>query len=205
MLDDMAEDPADPDRILNLQSLQGLITMVNKYPGKGFFKKLRSGRPTKAVRQFVSTYSNPRTTWDDLKFLRELTKLPILLKGILHPDDALKSLDAGMDGIYVSNHGGRQVDGSIASLDALPEIVEVVKNKVPIIFDSGVRGGADAFKAIALGATAVCIGRPYAYGLAIAGQEGVHAVIGNFMADLALTMGLAGCRRADEITSECIA
>jgi len=190
---------------LNLQSLQGLITMVNKYPGKGFFKKLRSGRPTKAVRQFVSTYSNPRTTWDDLKFLRELTKLPILLKGILHPDDALKSLDAGMDGIYVSNHGGRQVDGSIASLDALPEIVEVVKNKVPIIFDSGVRGGADAFKAIALGATAVCIGRPYAYGLAIAGQEGVHAVIGNFMADLALTMGLAGCRRVDEITSECTA
>lgn len=205
MLDEMEEEPADPDRILNLQSLQGLVTMVNKYPGKGFFKKLMSGRPTKAVRKFVSTYSNPRTTWDDLKFLRELTKLPILLKGILHPEDALKSLDAGMDGIYVSNHGGRQVDGSIASLDALPEIVRVVQNKVPIIIDSGVRGGADAFKAIALGATAVCIGRPYAYGLAIAGQEGVHRVIGNFMADFGLTMGLSGCRGVDEITRESIA
>ena len=126
--------------------------------------KLRSGRPIKAVRKFVSTYSNPSTTWEDLKFLRSRTKLPIVLKGILHADDARKALDAGMDGIIVSNHGGRQVDGSIASLEALPEIIKVVGGKVPVLLDSGIRGGADVFKALALGATAVCIGRPYVYG-----------------------------------------
>jgi lactate 2-monooxygenase len=104
-----------------------------------------------------------------------------------------------MDGIYVSNHGGRQVDGSISSISALPEIVRVVNGKVPVLMDSGIRSGADAFKALALGATAVCIGRPYAFGLAIAGQRGVHEVLMNFKADLELTMGLAGCRNISEI------
>lgn len=168
----MLDEPDDStvmDQHRNLSTLKGLITMVNKYPGKGFFSKLKSGRPIKAVRKFVSTYSNPSTTWEDLKFLRSLTKLPILLKGILHPDDARKALDAGMDGIIVSNHGGRQVDGSIASLDALPEVIRAVGGKIPVLLDSGVRGGADVFKALALGASAVCIGRPYVYGLAIAG------------------------------------
>jgi lactate 2-monooxygenase len=190
---------------VNLQSIQALITMVNKFPGKGFLKKLRSGKPLKAIRKFVATYSNSRTTWEDLKFLRAQTKLPILLKGILHPDDALKAIDGGMDGIYVSNHGGRQVDGSISAISALPEIVRVVNGKVPVLLDSGIRGGADAFKALALGARAVCIGRPYAYGLGIAGQQGVNEVLMNFMSDLELTMGLAGCKNISEIDRSMIA
>lgn len=203
MLDEQ-DDSTIIDRKNSLSALMSLITMVNRYPGKGFFSKLRSGRPIKAVRKFVSTYSNPSTTWEDLKFLRSQTKLPILLKGILHPDDARKALDTGMDGIFVSNHGGRQVDGSIASLTALTEIIKVVGAKVPILLDSGVRGGADVFKALALGATAVCIGRPYVYGLAVAGQEGVSEVLRNFMADFELTMGLAGCKNIGEITREMV-
>jgi len=204
----MVEEAEPAERLkqkVNLQSIQALITMVNKFPGKGFLKKLRSGKPLKAIRKFVATYSNSRTTWEDLKFLRAQTKLPILLKGILHPDDALKAIDGGMNGIYVSNHGGRQVDGSISAISALPEIVRVVNGKVPVLLDSGIRGGADAFKALALGARAVCIGRPYAYGLGIAGQQGVNEVLMNFMSDLELTMGLAGCKNISEIDRSMIA
>lgn len=193
-------DDAEPvKRKITLQSVQGLISMTKNYPGNNFFKKLASGRPLKAVRKFVSIYSNPATTWEDLAWLRQQTKLPILLKGILHPDDARKALDAGMNGIIISNHGGRQVDGSIATLDALPKIAEVIQNKIPVLLDSGVRGGADIFKALALGATAVCIGRPYVYGLTLAGSQGVYEVMQNLMADFELTMGLSGCRNISEI------
>jgi lactate 2-monooxygenase len=190
------------DRKITIQSIQGLISMTKNYPGNNFFKKLSSGRPLKAVRKFVSIYSNPSITWNDLSFLRQQTKLPILLKGIVHSDDARKALDFGMDGIIISNHGGRQVDGSVATLDALPRIAEVVQNKVPVLLDSGVRGGADIFKALALGAKAVCIGRPYVYGLTIAGEQGVSEVIQNLMADFELTMGLSGCKNISEITPE---
>jgi lactate 2-monooxygenase len=198
---DEPEETQQVNRKITLQSLQGLISMVNNYPGVGFFKKLKSGRPVKAVRKFVSIYSNPATTWSDLSFLRQHTKLPILLKGILHPDDARKAIDAGMDGIIISNHGGRQVDGSIPTLDALPKIADVVQEKIPVLIDSGVRGGADIFKALALGAKAVCVGRPYVYGLAVGGEQGVHEVMQNLMADFELTMGLAGCKNISEITS----
>jgi lactate 2-monooxygenase len=149
-------------------------------------------------------YSNPATTWDDLAWLREQTKLPILLKGILHADDAQKALDAGIDGIIISNHGGRQVDGSIATMEALPKIAEVIQGKIPILLDSGVRGGTDIFKALALGANAVCVGRPYVYGLTLAGEKGVYEVMQNFLADFELTMGLAGCRNVAEITKETV-
>jgi lactate 2-monooxygenase len=186
-------------RKVTLQSVQGLISMTRNYPGNNFFKKLASGRPLKAVRKFVSIYSNPATTWEDLAWLRQQTKLPILLKGILHPDDARQALDAGMNGIIISNHGGRQVDGSIATLDALPKITEAVQGKIPVLLDSGVRGGADVFKALALGAKAVCIGRPYVYGLAIVGEQGVYEVMQNLMADFELTMGLSGCKNISEI------
>lgn len=202
---DEPDDSVPLDQTKNLQTIKGLISMVNRYPGKGFLAKLRSGRPIKAVRKFVSTYSNPSTTWEDLKLLREHTKLPILLKGILHPADARKALDSGMDGIIVSNHGGRQVDGSLATMDALPDVINAVNGKIPVLLDSGIRGGADAFKALALGAKAVCIGRPYVYGLAIAGQEGVGEVLRNFTADFELTMGLAGCKNVDEITRDMLA
>jgi len=199
------DDAPDMKRRITPKTLQGLISMVNHYPGRGFVKKLLSGKPIKAVRTFVSTYSNPCTTWEDLVYLRTCTKLPIVLKGILHPDDAIKAIDCGMDGIIVSNHGGRQVDGAIGTLQALPPIVAAVNKKIPILLDSGVRGGADAFKALALGATAVCIGRPYAYGLALAGEDGVREVLNNLMTDFDLTLGLSGCRAVAEISERNLA
>lgn len=200
----MDEPVPSEKRTVTWQSLSGLITLVNNYPGSGFFSKLRSGRPIKAVQKFVSIYSNPALTWDDLKFLREHTKLPILLKGILHPDDARKAVDYGMDGMIISNHGGRQVDGSISTFEALPKIAEAINKRIPILLDSGVRGGADVFKALALGASAVCIGRPYVYGLTLAGEEGVKQVLRNFLADFELTMGLAGCKNSSEISREAL-
>lgn len=198
MLDENETGP-EIKREISWNSVLGLIKMVNNYPGNSFVKKLRSGRPIKAVRKFVGTYSNPSTTWNDLKFLRQHTKLPIVLKGILHPDDARKAIDFGMDGIIVSNHGGRQVDGAISTFQALPAIAEVVNKKIPVLLDSGVRTGSDIFKAIALGASAVCIGRPYVYGLALAGQDGVYQVIRNLQSDFELTMGLAGCTSVSDI------
>ncbi|MBL7842195.1 MAG: lactate 2-monooxygenase [Cyclobacteriaceae bacterium] len=199
---DEPDDSQPIKRNVTLQSLFGLISMVNNYPGNGFFSKLKSGRPLKAVRKFVSIYSNPATTWSDLSFLRQNTKLPIILKGIMHSDDARKALDAGVNGIIVSNHGGRQTDGSIATLDALPKIAEVVQNRIPVLLDSGIRGGADVIKALALGAKAVCVGRPYVYGLTIGGEQGVYEVMRNMMADFELTMALAGCKNIAEIKQE---
>jgi len=187
------------NRKINWQSVNGLIAMVNNYPGNGFVSKLKSGRPIKAVRKFVSMYSNPAVTWEDLTFLRQHTKLSILLKGILHADDAQKAIDYGMDGIIVSNHGGRQVDGSIGTLEALPSIVERINAQLPVLIDSGFRSGADIFKALALGANAVCIGRPYVYGLAVAGSAGVYHVLRNLLAEFELTMGLSGCKNISEI------
>ena len=149
-------------------------------------------------------YSRPTLTWDDLGFLREHTKLPIVLKGILHPDDARRAVDEGLDGVWVSNHGGRQVDGATSTIAALPAIAEAIDGRVPIVIDSGVRTGADAFKALALGATAVGIGRPHCYGLAIAGEAGVREVVENFQADFDLTMGLAGCASVAEIGPEAL-
>jgi len=185
----------------NLAALGTLIQVLRNYPDR-FWPALRSGRARRAVERFVEIYSRPSLTWEDLPFLRERTKLPIVLKGILHPDDARRAIDAGMDGILVSNHGGRQVDGAIATIEALPGVVEAVDGRVPVLLDSGVRGGADMFKAVALGATAVSIGRPYLWGLAVAGEAGVREVIRNLIADFDLTMGLAGCRSVSEIGPE---
>ena len=145
---------AAQNRKVNLHTLRAFAELVRAHPG-GFLKNLRSGVPLAAVQQFIATYSRPSLTWDDLPFLRERTRLPVLLKGILHPDDARRALDAGMDGIIVSNHGGRQVDGAVAALDALPGVVEAAGGRVPVLMDSGIRGGADVFRALALGARAV--------------------------------------------------
>jgi isopentenyl diphosphate isomerase/L-lactate dehydrogenase-like FMN-dependent dehydrogenase len=158
--------------------------------------------PLAAIMQFGQIFTNPELTWEDFKILREHTKLPIILKGILHPDDARKALDYGADGVVVSNHGGRQVDGSIGALTMLPKIVEAVDNQGLVLFDSGIRRGADVFKAIALGAKAVLLGRPYAYGLGLAGEEGVKEVTMNLIADADLTMGLAGCKNWGEVNRE---
>lgn len=146
-----------------------------------------------AVARFSETVSNPAMTWADLRFIRELTSLPLLLKGILRSDDALQALDYGVDGLVVSNHGGRQVDGAVAALDALAEVVEAVAGRAPVLMDSGIRRGADVLKALALGAAAVLVGRPYVWGLAVAGSEGVAQVIRNLMADVDLAFGLTGC------------
>ncbi|RQG87889.1 alpha-hydroxy-acid oxidizing protein [Natrarchaeobius halalkaliphilus] len=131
-------------------------------------------------------------SWEDLSALTEATTLPIYLKGITHPEDARLAVEHGMDGVVVSNHGGRQVDGSIAAITALPHVADAVGADVPVLFDSGVRGGADAFKAIALGADAVFLGRPYLYGLTIAGQRGVYEVVHNVLAELDSVVGLSG-------------
>jgi lactate 2-monooxygenase len=187
-----------------LAALRTLVELTRRYPDR-FLRTLTSGSGRAAVQRFVEVYSRPSLTWDDLPFLRERTKLPILLKGILHPDDARRAVEAGMDGVIVSNHGGRQVDGAIATIEALPAVAEAVDSRVPVLLDSGVRGGADAFKALALGATAVLLGRPYIYGLAIAGEDGVREVLQNYMADFDLTMGLAGCASVAEITRDCLA
>jgi lactate 2-monooxygenase len=187
----------------NLRALQTLIELTRAYPG-GFLETLRSGRGRAAVQRFIDIYSRPSLRWEDLPFLRERTDLPILLKGILHPDDAARAVEAGIDGIVVSNHGGRQVDGAIATLEALPAVAGAVGGRIPILLDSGIRGGADAFKALALGASAVLLGRPYVYGLAIAGSAGVREVIENLRADFELTMALAGVSRLDQIGPEAL-
>ncbi|MGC1450358.1 MAG: lactate 2-monooxygenase [Candidatus Sulfotelmatobacter sp.] len=155
--------------------------------------------PASAIRLWAQLFSNTALTWTDLAWLRQQTRLPILLKGILHPDDARLALDHAVDGIIVSNHGGRQVDGAIAALDALPAIAGAIGNRIPVLFDSGIRYGADAIKALALGARAVLLGRLYVWGLAIAGEQGVRDVVQNFLADLDLTMGLSGFRSVKEL------
>ena len=160
---------------------------------------LRSPLPRAAVETFLDVFSTPALTWGDLAKAREWTSLPIILKGIVHPDDARAALDAGVDGLWISNHGGRQIDQSVPTLDVLPEIAERVAGRVPIVFDSGVRGGADAVIALALGATVVALGRPYAYGLGIAGETGVREVVRNVLAELDITLGLAGLTAVDQL------
>jgi len=159
-----------------------------------------------ATGHFLGVQANPSLNWDELAQLREMTSLPILVKGIQHPDDAREAARRGLDGIVVSNHGGRQVDGAIASLAALPAIAAAVGDQdLAILFDSGIRGGADALKALALGADAVCLGRPYVWGLALDGQAGVEAVLKMVLAELDLTMALCGLTRPEEIGPELLA
>jgi lactate 2-monooxygenase len=188
----------------NVAAIRALVRLSRAYPGSTW-RNLFSPRPRAAARLFMDIFPRPSLDWSDVAFLRELTELPLLLKGVLHPDDARRALDEGVDGIIVSNHGGRQVDGSIASMEALPAIVEAVAGRVPVLLDSGVRGGADIFKALALGARAVLVGRPYCYGLAVAGAGGVQEVIRNFRADFDLTMGLSGCASVADITRAALA
>ena len=130
-------------------------------------------------------------TWSDMPWLRSLTRLPLILKGICHPDDVRRAFDGGADGVYCSNHGGRQASGGIAAIDMLPAVVEAAGRR-PVLFDSGVRSGSDVVKALALGASAVGIGRPYAYGLALGGAEGVVHVLKSILAEADLFMAVNG-------------
>jgi lactate 2-monooxygenase len=142
----------------------------------------------------VGMFSNLGLRWDDLAWLRERTRLPLLAKGVLRADDARRVLDAGFQGVIVSNHGGRQVDGAVAALDALVEVRDALGDNALVLMDSGIRRGADVIKALALGANAVLLGRPYVYGLAVAGQKGVERVIRNLTAEIDLTLALVGGR-----------
>jgi lactate 2-monooxygenase len=152
-----------------------------------------------AVGHFLGVFANPALTWERLEWLRGTTSLPIVLKGILHPDDAREARERGADGIVVSNHGGRQIDGAIASLDALSPIVDAAGGGMKVLFDSGIRSGADVFKALALGADAVLVGRPYLWGLALDGQNGVETVLRSILAELDLTMALSSCTSLQDI------
>ena len=192
---------APPAGRVTLAAIGTLLAQAGAFPGPRL-ANVRSGLARAAVRRFVETYSRPSLSWDDLAFLRERTRLPILLKGILHPADALAAVEHGMDGIVVSNHGGRQVDGAIATMDALPAIVDAVAGRVPVVIDSGIRSGADVFRALALGASAVGLGRPYVWGLAVGGDQGVREVIRNLRADFDLTMGLSGVPSVRDIGRE---
>ncbi|HEV2458879.1 MAG TPA: alpha-hydroxy-acid oxidizing protein, partial [Ktedonobacterales bacterium] len=158
--------------------------------------------PLAAIMHWSRTFSDTALTWGDLRTLRDHTGLPLLVKGVLRADDARRAIEAGVDGIVVSNHGGRQLDGAIAALDALPAVVAAVGGRVPVLFDSGIRRGADVIKALALGAKMVLLGRPYVYGLALGGESGVREVLLNLLADLDATLALCGCATLAELTPD---
>jgi isopentenyl diphosphate isomerase/L-lactate dehydrogenase-like FMN-dependent dehydrogenase len=155
--------------------------------------------PGGSVLRWMSMFGDPAKTWDDLEWLRELWDGPLLLKGVLHPDDARLAADAGVDGVIVSNHGGRQIDGEISSLEALPDVAAAVGDRMTVLFDSGIRTGSDVIKALALGAQAVLVGRPYVYGLGLGGEDGVRHVLRSLLAELDLSMALAGCVSLDDL------
>jgi lactate 2-monooxygenase len=158
--------------------------------------------PQAAMLHWLQTWSNS-LTWDDLPWLRSLTDLPLIVKGICHPDDARRAKDGGVDGIYCSNHGGRHANGGLPALDCLPAVVEAAEG-LPVLFDSGVRSGADIIKALALGATAVGIGRPYAYGLALGGVDGVVHVLRSLLAEADLIMAVDGYPSLSDLTPEAL-
>jgi isopentenyl-diphosphate delta-isomerase len=148
--------------------------------------------PDMATQAFLDVFGDPSMDWDDLADLVGMTDLPVVVKGILHPEDAETAIDRGAEAIAVSNHGGRQVDNSVGALEALPGVVETAMDRVPVTFDSGVRRGADVLTALALGADAVMVGRPYACGLAVDGRDGVREVLTNLRADVDITLSNLG-------------
>jgi lactate 2-monooxygenase len=172
---------------------QGIAQYTSDPAFRALLPQTPEENPMAAAATFTQVFSDPGLDWKRIAKIRSWTKLPVILKGIMRADDAAKAVSEGYDGILVSNHGGRQVDGGIGALDALPGVVAAVRGKIPVLLDSGVRCGADVFKALALGAKAVCIGRPYVYGLALGGEQGVGTVMEYLLAELDLTMALNGC------------
>ncbi len=152
---------------------------------------------TEAVLHFLGSFSNRALSTDNIARIRDWTDLPVLVKGVVRADEAEELVDAGIDGIVVSNHGGRQVDAAVAALDALPEVVEAVGDRAEVLFDSGVRSGADVVVAMALGAKAVLVGRPWVYGLAVDGAAGVEHVLRSILAEVQITAELMGRDVAD--------
>ena len=176
----------------NFPQLRG-VALANYFSDPQFRAKLAvppEEDPAAAVRHWASVFGMTMT-WDELARLRSLTKLPLIVKGIQHPDDAKRAIDVGVDAIYCSNHGGRQANGGIASIDLLPALVAEC-GKTPIWFDSGIRSGTDVVKALAMGASIVGVGRPYAYGLALGGAAGVVHVVRSILAEADLLMAVDG-------------
>jgi L-lactate dehydrogenase (cytochrome)/(S)-mandelate dehydrogenase len=171
-----------------------LLRMRSSLPKITFANYIRPGKPTdlKSLAQQMNGLLDPSLSWRDVEWLRGLWKKPLVLKGILHPEEARMAVDHGVDAIIVSNHGGRQLDGAISSLDALPAVVEAVAGRIPVLIDGGLRRGADVVKAIALGARATLIARPQLFGLAVAGEEGVAHVLDIFRREMDRAMGLLG-------------
>lgn len=188
---------------VSLGALKTLFAIARNTPGT-LLRNIIREEPRVGVQTFLDIYSRPSLGWTEIASLRERTSLPIVLKGVLHPDDARAAVDAGIDGIIVSNHGGRQIDGEISSIDALAGIAPVVDGRCKVLVDSGIYTGADAFKALALGADAVCIGRPHMYGLAIAGADGARDVVANIIAELDLTLGLSGLTSVYELDTDAL-
>nr|MBP6522854.1 alpha-hydroxy-acid oxidizing protein [Saprospiraceae bacterium] len=185
----------------NLSKLLLAHQLMRNYP-EPYFTNWKTKNPIKAVKTFIDLYSRPNLNWEDIKWLRSITKLPILLKGILHPSDAMRTIDTGIDGIIISNHGGRQIDQVISSLDALKEIKKTVPANYPLLLDSGVRTGTDIFTALALGAKGILLGRPYVYALALQGKHGVLEYCRNLLAEFEITMSLAGSKSLQELNTD---
>lgn len=190
---------------LPFMSCEGLANYFIDPVFRAALREPPENNPAEAVRLWLTIFTNTALKWDDVVSLRRQTKLPILLKGILHPDDALRALDCGASGVIVSNHGGRQVDGAIGALDALPGVVEAISGKIPVLFDSGIRRGADVMKALALGARAVLLARLYVWGLAVAGEDGVRDAVLNLLADFDLSMALSGFTSPRELSASVLA
>jgi lactate 2-monooxygenase len=186
----------------NFPQLRGLC-LANYFSDPVFRSRLDKPPeedPRSAVKLWAQVFGNP-LTWHDLPWLRSLTKLPLLVKGILHPDDARRAIGGGVDGIYCSNHGGRQANGGLPALDCLADVVDAAAG-TPVLFDSGVRSGADVVKALALGATAVGVGRPYAWGLALGGEDGVVHVLRTILAEADLLMAVDGYPTLADLTRD---
>ncbi|MFO1148617.1 MAG: alpha-hydroxy acid oxidase [Alsobacter sp.] len=182
------------DRAKMLTKVPWLIRMRTEIPRVTFANYVRPGEPADvaSLAGRMNALLDPSMNWADVAALRNVWTGPLLLKGVLHPDEAARALDYGMDGLIVSNHGGRQLDGAIASLDALPGVLDAVQGRIPVLVDGGIRRGADVVKALALGARCCLIARPQLWGLAVAGEEGVAHVLDIFRREIDRTMGLLG-------------
>lgn len=189
----------------NFPQLRGLC-LANYFSDPLFLDKLETSPaedPRAAALRWAVTFGDPTLSWNDLPWLRSLTKLPLLLKGICHPEDVRRAIDGGVDGIYCSNHGGRQANGGIAAIDLLSDVVAAAGD-TPVLFDSGIRGGEHIVKALALGATAVAVGRPYAYGLALGGEDGIVHVLRSLLAEADLLMAVDGYPSIADLTPEAL-